>query len=318
MLKFFGGVTQTILCDNLKTAVTRPSRFEPVFTEMCYQLSEHYGTSFSAARPYKPRDKAMVERCVSIVYNHIYAPLRNQVFRSCKELNFAITEALQKLNDKRYKGSPYSRRQLFEQYEMTLLKALPPEPFTPKKSIQSTVQRNYHIQLTEDHRYYSVPYTYAGKRVKVLYDNKTVEIYYDHNRIAVHSRSHIARAYTTIAEHMPSNHQYAMNIKGWTKSDMLARATQVGPNTSKVVEHILNSSIYPEQNYKSCHGLLMLQSTFGAQRLEAACARVLQATRVNYTMIKNILHAGLDRQQMIFNDTHLPDHDNIRGPEHYQ
>ena len=151
-----------------------------------------------------------------------------------------------------------------------------------------------------------------------MYDNKTVEIYYDHNRIAVHSRSHIARAYTTIAEHMPSNHQYAMNIKGWTNSDMLARATQVGPNTSKVVEHILNSSIYPEQNYKSCHGLLMLQSTFGAGRLEAACARVLQATRVNYTMIKNILHAGLDRQQMIFNDTHLPDHDNIRGPEHYQ
>ena len=85
------------------------------------------------------------------------------------------------------------------------------------------------------------------------------------------------------------------------------------------VEHILNSSIYPEQNYKSCHGLLMLQNSFGAQRLEAACARVLQATRVNYTMIKNILHAGLDKQQMIFNnDVPLPEHDNIRGPEHYQ
>ncbi len=193
MLKFFGGVTQTILCDNLKTAVTRPSRYEPVFTDMCYQLSEHYGTTFSATRPYKPRDKAMVERSVNIVYNHIYAPLRNQVFTSCKALNLAITVELNKLNDKRYKGSVYSRRQLFEQTEMSLLKPLPSELFAPKKSVEATVQRNYHIQLSEDHRYYSVPYTYAGKKVKVWYDNKTVEIYYDQQRIALHTRSYISR-----------------------------------------------------------------------------------------------------------------------------
>lgn len=132
MLKFFGGVTQTILCDNLKSAVIRPSLYEPVFTDMCYQLSEHYGASFSATRPYKPWDKAMVEGCVSIVYTNICAPLRNHVFSALQELNHAIGEVLQKLNDKRYQGSPYSRRQLFEQYEMTLLKMLPCELFTPK------------------------------------------------------------------------------------------------------------------------------------------------------------------------------------------
>jgi len=318
MLNFYGGTAQTILCDNLKTAVTRPSRYEPVFTDMCYQLSEHYGTTFSATRPYKPRDKAMVERCVSIVYTNIYAALRNQVFTSLKQLNHAIAEQLKKLNDKRYKGSPYSRRQLFEQQEQTLLKSLPPESFLPKKSVESTVQRNYHIQLTEDHRYYSVPYTYAGKKVKVLYDNKTVEIYYEHNRIALHMRSNISRAYTTIHEHMPSNHQVAMNIKGWTKPDLLARAAQIGVHTGKAVEHILNASIYPEQNYKSCHGLLMLQNSFGRDRLEAACTRVLHSTRINYTMIKNILHAGLDKQTIIFDEVNLPEHDNIRGPEHYK
>jgi hypothetical protein len=109
-----------------------------------------------------------------------------------------------------------------------------------------------------------------------------------------------------------------MNIKGWTKSDMLARAVQIGTSTAKAVEHILNSSIYPEQNYKSCHGLLMLLNSYGRDRLEAACGRALQGTRVNYTMIKNILHAGLDRQKAIFDDVPLPEHDNIRGPEHYQ
>src|SRR5690606_3388054 len=74
MLKFYSGTPSTILCDNLKTAVIRPDRYEPVFTDVCQQLSEHYNTTFSATRPYSPRDKAMVERAVNIVYNHIYGP----------------------------------------------------------------------------------------------------------------------------------------------------------------------------------------------------------------------------------------------------
>lgn len=44
-----------------------------VAMNMCYQLGEYYQTTFSATRPYSPRDKAMVEKAVNIVYNHIYA-----------------------------------------------------------------------------------------------------------------------------------------------------------------------------------------------------------------------------------------------------
>ncbi|MBK7608842.1 MAG: transposase [Saprospiraceae bacterium] len=113
MLKYYGGSPKTILCDNLKTAVSRPSRYEPVFTELCYQLGEHYKSCFSATRPYKPRDKAMAERCVQIAYNHIYAPLRHNTYYSLKELNAAIIECLDKLNLKKYKGSSYSRKELY-------------------------------------------------------------------------------------------------------------------------------------------------------------------------------------------------------------
>ncbi|MBL0111774.1 MAG: transposase [Saprospiraceae bacterium] len=113
MLKYYGGSPKTILCANLKTAVSRPSRYEPVFTELCYQLGEHYKSCFSATRPYKPREKAMVERCVQIAYNHIYAPLRHNTYYSLKELNAAIIECLDKLNLKKYKGSSYSRKELY-------------------------------------------------------------------------------------------------------------------------------------------------------------------------------------------------------------
>jgi transposase len=318
MLKYYGGITQTILCDNLKTAVTRPSRYEPVFTEVCHQLSEHYGGFFSATRPYKPRDKAMVEKSVNIVYNHILGPLRNLVFHSIEDLNAAISKYLQILNQRPYKGSTYSRLQLFEEYEQHLLSVLPTEAFQPKKVIQATVQRNYHVQLSEDHHYYSVPYTYAGKKVKVLYDQRSVEIYYDHARIALHTRTAQHKAYHTQSEHMPSNHQHMLQVKGWTKEDMLGKALRIGEHTHRAIEYVLDSSIYPEQNFKSCYGMLMLQNKYTVSRLEAACKRALAGTRVNYTMIKNILERGLDQQDDLFSSTPLPSHDNIRGPESYK
>lgn len=319
MLKLYGGVPATIICDNLKTAVTRADRYEPQFTDICHQLSAHYATTFSATRPYSPRDKAMVERAVNIVYTHIYAPLRHQVFNSLYALNAAMQLQLALLNDKPYKNTPYSRRWFFDEQEQALLKLLPPEPFTSKKVVQLTIQRNYHVQLSEDHRYYSVPYQHVGKKVKVLYDARVVEIYLDGARIALHIRSPHSKAYITLPDHMPPHHQKMQQIKGFNRDDLLAQATRLGTNVVQAAILMLENSIYIEQNYKACFGMLMLHKKYTAARLDAACARVLQGTRINYTMIKNILERGLDKQtQLPLNNTPIPPHDNIRGKDQYQ
>lgn len=318
MLKFYGGVPATILCDNLKTAVKRADRYEPEFTDICYQLSEHYGTTFSATRPYSPRDKAMVERAVRIVYNHVYAPLRNREFTSLQSLNMAMNGQLLLLNNKPYKNTPYSRHYFFEQQERSLLKALPGEPFSAKKVVTLTVQRNYHVQLTEDHRYYSVPYIHVGKKVKVLYDARVVEVYLEHERIALHVRKNHHKAYTTLGEHMPPHHRRMQQIKGFNQEDLLAQAARVGKSTVEAATLMLQNSIYIEQNYKACFGMLMLQKKYTTTRLEAACTRALQGSRINYKMIKNILERGLDKQQSLPLSPPLPDHDNIRGKDHYQ
>ena len=318
MLKFYKAVPKTILCDNLKTAVKRPSKYEPVFTDVCNQLSEHYQTTFSATRPYSPRDKAMVENAVSIVYSNIYAPLRNTDFFSLEALQYAILVQLTQLNNKPYKNTVYSRCYYFEQYECATLKRLPQEVFTHKKTSMVTVQRNYHIQLTEDHLYYSVPYNYVGKKVKVLYDHSTVEVYYDFGRIALHLRKSTNKAYTTLPDHMPPNHLHMHQIKGWTKEGLLQQAASAGPYTRQAAEHMLDNSIYMEQNYKACFGMLMLAKKYTAVRLEAACQRASNGTRINYTMIKNILEKGLDKQALLFDNNPLPEHDNIRGAGHYQ
>lgn len=319
MAKFYGGLPATLLCDNMATAVTKADRYEPQFTDICLQLSEHYGTTFSATRPRSPRDKGMVESAVTIVYNHIYGPLRNQAFTSLAALNAAIQQQLTLLNDKPYKKTPYSRRYFYEHQERHLLKSLPPEPFSAKKVVRLTVQRNYHVQLSEDHLYYSVPYQYVGKKVKVLYDAKTLEVYLDLERIALHPRKQMQRSsYITLGEHMPPHHQHIKQIKGFNREDLLLMASRIGPATHKTASVILQNSIYMEQNYKSCFGMLMLQKKYTAARLEAACDRVLGATRINYTIIRNILERGLDQQQSQPVSSHIPDHDNIRGRDHYQ
>lgn len=318
MLRFYGGSPATILCDNLKTAVIRPSKYEPVFTDMCNQAGEHYGTTFSATRPYSPRDKAMVERAVNIIYTHVYAPLRNHHFTSLKSLNQAMHQQLLMLNDKPYKNTAHSRWYYYDLKEKATLRPLPSEPFAPKKVVMLTVQRNYHVQLTENYHYYSVPFQHVGKKVKVLYDNRVVEIYLDHQRIAVHLRKTHQNAYTTLAEHMPPDHQRMKEIKGWNKEDLLAKAAQIGVSATKAATLMLENSICVEQNYKACFGMLMLQKKYGRDRLEAACSRALLGTRINYTMIKNILERGLDRMLFFTPETPIPLHKNIRGKDHYQ
>lgn len=318
MLQFYGGVPGTILCDNLKTAVIRPNRYEPVFTDLCYQLSDHYQTTFSAARPRSPRDKAMVELAVKTVYAHVYAPLRKRTFTSLEQLNAAMHQQLHELNNKPYKHTPYSRSYYYEQHEKGALKELPSEVFTSKKVVMLTVQRNYHVQLSEDHRYYSVPYQYVGKKVKVLYSNQVVEVYIGQQRIALHFRKSHTKAYTTIAEHMPPNHQHMQQIKGWSKEDLLQHAARIGNSVQQAAAIMLDNSIYVEQNYKACYGMLMLQKKYSAERLQAACTRALTGTRINYSMIKNILERGLDKQSIQPTLHQAIHHDNIRGPEQYQ
>lgn len=319
MLRFYGGVPYTILCDNLKTAVIRPNRYEPLFTELCEQLSDHYLTTFSATRPYSPRDKAMVESAVRIVYAHVYAPLRHEVFTGIRSLNDALSRQLQLLNDKPYKKTPFSRRYYFEKDEQSQLRELPAAPFPLRHTTQLTVQRNYHIQLSENRRYYSVPFQHVGQKVKVYYDNQTVEVFLNGNRIALHQRSGGNKAYTTLGEHMPPNHHRMQQIRGYNKDDLLAMAERIGQSTRQAANLLLQNSIYIEQNYKACYGMLMLGKKYTDQRLEAACLRVLEAPRVNYTLIKNILERKLDQckspEKELF---HTPDHENIRGKEAYQ
>jgi transposase len=163
-LHFYGGVPSAIVPDNLKSAVTKSSKYEPTLNETFANFAEHYGTTILPARAYRPRDKALVENAVRISYSRIYAKLRDQKYFSLPELNAAILEALALHNNALLSGRNYSRRQQFEEIEKNTLMPLPATRYEMKKQAFATVMKNGHVNLSPDKHYYSVPYRFIGKK----------------------------------------------------------------------------------------------------------------------------------------------------------
>lgn len=314
-LRYFGGVPASIKCDNMRTAVKRSNRYEPTFTDALTQLSLHYGTTLTAARVRKPRDKPSVEGSVNAVYKQIYARLRNEQVFSVSELNAAIRTHLDRFAQRPFKGRNYSRQELFEQEEKSLLSPLPMEHFSLKQVVQAKVQINYHVTLGQDMHLYSVPYRYARKQTRIVYDQHQVEIYCGHERIAIHQRNRTRHTYTTLREHMPPNHQAIHDLRGMTPDDFLVRARVIGPATEQVISRILSSRSFVEQTHNSCLGLLRLAKRYGQQNLEEACTEAVLLPKAGYRIVKGILDRGPIKRPA--QDFKTPEHANIRGAQSY-
>ncbi|KAA6306966.1 hypothetical protein EZS27_041368 [termite gut metagenome] len=129
------------------------------------------------ARAYKPRDKALVEGAVKLIYRSIYPKLEGRTFHDLTSINAVIRVALERHNNTPFSGRNYSRREQFEEIERDALGALNPIRYEIKKQALITVMKNGHIRLSEDAHYYSVPYQHIGKRVKLLYTSTSVEVF---------------------------------------------------------------------------------------------------------------------------------------------
>lgn len=315
-LHFFGGVPQVLIPDNLKSAVTKADRYEAEINSAFLDFANHYGTAVMPARSYKPQDKAHVERAVNIAYSRIFAPLRNRVFHSLRELNEAISDLLALHNDKHFQQRPVSRRTLFEQEEKQLLSQLPADRYEIKQSKEATVMKNGHIQLCR--HYYSVPYRFIGRKVKVIWSVSQVSVFYNRERIAYHRYSTKAFGHSTIHEHMASAHQF---VSDWNPDKFTGWAASISAVAADYINRILLAATYPEQAYRSCVGILSFEKKVGRERFIHAIERATYYGAFNYTMIKKILQSGMDKVAFGDEDSSagpLPAHDNIRGPEAYQ
>lgn len=312
---YFGGVTEAVVPDCLKSAVTKTHRYEPDINRAYIDFARHYGTFIFPARPGKPKDKALVENAVKNIYTHIFAKLRDRVFFSIEDLNTAILEMLEIFNNRPMQRTKISRRELFNQTEKNCLKALPNEKYEIKTFQSVKVQFNYHVYLKEDMHYYSVPYRFAYRPIELFYTGSAVEIYENNVRIAFHKRNRRANDYTSLEEHMPEHHKW---IAKWNPERFKKWAKNIGPEVHALIEQVLNRRQYVEQTYKTCLGILNLPNNYPKERFIKACSKAVEYGCYTCKKVENILKNNMENtadEANLFET--LSGHENIRGSEYY-
>jgi transposase len=276
-------------------------------------MAEHYRTTILPARPRKARDKAKVEVGVQVATRWIIAKLRKRTFFSLAELNAAIRACIDEINNRVTRHLGTSRRALFEEIESQALKSLPAKEYEFAEWKKCRPGLDYHVEI--DKHYYSVPFTLIGEEMWARYTVRTVEVFHRSKRIAAHMRSYAMCAHTTLPEHMPSSHR---RYADWTPERFKRQASEIGRNTSALVEIILREKPHPEQGFRACRGILKLVESYGRARLEAACERALIIGTRSFSSVKSILQTNLDRKRPEqAADGPAIAHDNIRGSDYY-
>jgi transposase len=263
-LTALGGVPRQIVSDNLKAGITKACFYEPTVNRTYADMAAHYRTAIIPARPYKPRDKAKVEVGVQVVQRWILARLRNRRFFSLADLNRAIRELVDHLNDRPMRGWGTTRRALFEQLDRPALQSLPPTPYEYADWKRCRVNLDYHIEIAK--HFYSVPFRLLRQEVEARVTMKTVEIFHRGKLVATHLRNLRPYRPSTVAEHMPSSHR---RYRDWTHERIQREAAAIGTDAAALVEIVLRSRPHPEQGFRSCIGILGLGKRYGVERLDA-------------------------------------------------
>ncbi len=139
-------------------------------------------------------------------------------------------------------GRDYSRRQQFEEIEKPALQPLPKLRYEFKQQTYATVSQNNHARLGCDNHYYSVPYQYVGKKVKILYSSSVVEVFYNYEKIASHKRIKSPGNYTTEKEHLSPAHLF---VAGWSPEMFLSWAVSIDEVGRQYIFFILNKQQTP-------------------------------------------------------------------------
>lgn len=300
--------------DNLRSGVSKAHRYEPDINPTYQDMASHYGVAVLPARVRRPRDKAKAENGVLVVERWILAALRHRQCFSLAELNAAIRELLDKLNQRPFRKLPGCRRDHFEQLDRPALQPLPDEAYVYAEWKKARVHIDYHVAI--DGHYYSVPCALIKREVEVRITRNTVECFHRGNRVASHRRSEQKGRHTTVPAHMPESHRQSGE---WSPERLTQWAAKTGPATEKLIRTVLASRKHPQQAYRSCLGILRLGKAYGDERLEAACRRALTLGSCRYKSLESILKHRLDEQPLEEQqELSLPDtHDNIRGPAYY-
>jgi transposase len=284
----FGGVVGRVIIDNPKCAITRACYYDPEVQRAYADCAEGYGFRIDPCPPRDPQKKGIVEAGVKYVKG-AFLPLRE--FRSLADANRQLANWVRDEAGQRRHGTmrerPLAR---FLATERALLQPLPDVPPIPAVWAQVKVHRDAHVQFARC--LYSVPFRLVGQTLWLKASDTLVNLYRDHDQVASHPRLTCPGARSTVPDHLPPE------ALAWSLRDTewcLREAARIGPACRTLVETLFADRVL--LNLRAVQGVLRLEKSYGAARLDAACARALRFGTVRYRAVKAILAKGLDSLQ---------------------
>lgn len=311
----FGGVPRLVVPDCLKSGVSHNDGHEAQINPLFQRLLEHYGTLCLPARPKHPKDKALVEGAVNLVYRQILTRLEDKVFADRKELLDWWRQQCQRINDSPLQKLPGSRQSRFDTVDKPALKPLPATPFSLETVLQQAVTPAGAVYVPEDRTYYSVPYQLQGLQVELLVFPDRVEIWHEHSRRATHSRQPQAGKVLRPEHLNPAHRWYAQR----NAEELVHELGKSGPHVASWAHQVVENSGHEDLAWTRLTGLqkLLRQSP---DRLDMVCRLALRHQRYSLKELKNILATEEDlafkEEERLTPELSL--HENVRGSGYWK
>jgi len=306
MFNFFGGCSQVISPDNLKSAITKSHRYDPVVNPAYSKLAEHYGVAVVPARVKTPQDKAIVERTIQIFQRWFYSKVRMKTFTSLFELNKSLKEHLEIFNQKKHRIFMRSRLEMFLEEKKFLLQ-LPETAFEVASYRKSVLGRDCHLILHKN--FYSAPHRFRGKELDVWFTNKKVEIYFEAERVALHRRDMGEGKFLTDPAHYPESHRAYFEEDIQT---LLIKAKQIGPQTEKLLEVLLKGPA-PYRHFRRSQGIIALSWKYSKSLLEEASEVALRFNRITVQYVEGVMRMRKGVQKTDEDRIQRSENPNLRG-----
>ncbi len=277
---FFGGIFAVVIPDNMSAVVVEADATEPRFTDAFVEYSQSRGFNIDAARVRKPCDKPRVERQVPYVRRNFFA---GEEFVDLADAQRRAVEWCQTTAGQRVHGTTQLHpAEVFAVEEAPRLLPVPDLGYDLPSYPTPKVHRDRHIEV--DKALYSVPGELIGQRVKVRADSKLVKVFYRGQLIKVHPRAPAGQRRTDPEDLPADKAAYAMR-----DIDHLRRMAAAEGGAIGVYADALLAGPLPWTKMRQVYALLGLVKKWGPERVDAACAKALEAETVNVGLIGRMI-----------------------------
>jgi len=285
---FYGGVFPVVIPDNMSSVVDKAEPTEPRINDTFLEYAQSRGFGIDTARVRHPKDKPKVERTVPYVRSNWFA---GENFMDLAQARISAETWSATTAGGRIHGTTQCRpAEAFAAVEAPLLLPHPGAPFDIPIFSDPKVHRDFHVEVAK--AIYSAPHELVGHRLRARADSTTVKLFHRGCLVKVHPRQAPGGRRTDPTDLPAEKSVYAMRDVSHLRAMALVEGEAIGAYAAALLEHPL-----PWTKMRQVYRLLGLVKKWGPARVEAACARALEAEAVNVNLVARMIERAREHTE---------------------